>query len=45
MQLARKRGACVEVVPADPQGRVDLDMLAAMMDERVAALCIPAVSS
>ena len=35
LQRARRHGATVEVVPADPTGELDLDALERMLDERV----------
>lgn len=35
LQRARTTGARVEVVPSDPSGRIDLDALTGMLDERV----------
>lgn len=35
LQRARTTGAQVEVVPSDPSGRIDLDALTGMLDERV----------
>lgn len=35
LQRARTTGAHVEVVPSDPSGRIDLDALTGMLDERV----------
>jgi cysteine desulfurase / selenocysteine lyase len=35
LQRARRHGATVEVVPADPSGELDLDALERMLDERV----------
>ena len=34
-QVAQRTGAAIEVVPDDPAGQVDVDALAAMLDERV----------
>lgn len=45
LKLARAAGATVEVVPSGVAGRLDVDALAAMLDERVAAICLPAASS
>jgi len=35
LQRARRHGATVEVVPADPTGKLDLDALERLLDERV----------
>ena len=45
LKLAKAAGATVEVVPSDAAGHLDVDALAAMLDERVAAICLPAASS
>lgn len=45
LKLARATGATVEIVPSDAAGRLDVDALAAMLDERVATICLPAASS
>ena len=45
LKMARAVGATVEVVPSDAAGRMDVGALAAMLDERVAAICLPAASS
>jgi cysteine desulfurase/selenocysteine lyase len=45
LKRARAAGAGVEILPSDHTGRVDVDALAATLDERVAAICVPAVSS
>ena len=45
LKLAKASGATVEVVPSDAAGQLDTAALAAMIDERVAAICLPAASS
>ena len=45
LKLAKAANATVEVVPSDAAGQLDVEALAAMMDERVAAICLPAASS
>lgn len=45
LKLARAAGATVEVVPSDAAGRLNVEALSAMIDERVAAICMPAASS
>lgn len=35
LQRARATGAAVEQIPSDPHGRIDVDALTAMLDERV----------
>jgi len=45
IKRAREAGAEVVVVPSDSAGRIDVGALAALLDGRVAAICVPAVSS
>jgi selenocysteine lyase/cysteine desulfurase len=40
LQVARRTGATVDVVPSDDSGQVDVDRLRAMMDRRVALICL-----
>ena len=42
---AREVGASVEIIPSDAVGLLDVGALSDMLDERVAAICVPAVSS
>lgn len=41
---ARARGVVVDIVPNDDHGTVDVDALAAMLDERVKIVCLTQVS-
>lgn len=45
IKRAREAGAKVMVVPSDGAGRIDVGALSTLLDERVAAICVPAVSS
>jgi selenocysteine lyase/cysteine desulfurase len=45
LKRARAVGATIEVLPSDRAGRIDVDALELTLDERVAAICIPASSS
>ncbi|ORM06428.1 aminotransferase class V-fold PLP-dependent enzyme [Prescottella equi] len=40
LHRAKETGASVEVVPSDPSGRIDLDALARMLDDRVALVSL-----
>ena len=40
LQVARRTGARIEVVPNDASGQISLDALAAMLDERVRLICL-----
>lgn len=39
-QVAKRTGAAIEIIPDDPDGRVDLEALAAMLDERVKLIAV-----
>ncbi|MEM9059088.1 MAG: aminotransferase class V-fold PLP-dependent enzyme [Pseudomonadota bacterium] len=43
--LLQRRGADVETMPLDDQGRLDVEVLAERIDEDVAAICAPLVCS
>lgn len=45
LQVARKTGASVEVIPSDASGQVDVDALARMMDGRVKLVSVTHVPS
>jgi len=39
-QVARRTGASIEIIPDDPDGRVDVEALAGMIDERVKLIAV-----
>lgn len=45
IKVAEDKGAVIEPLPAGPDGRADVERLAGVMDERVAAICLSAVPS
>lgn len=45
LQMARRTGCSVEVVPNDAHGQVDVEALRRMLDERVKLVCITHVAS
>ena len=45
MRVAELAGATIEPLPTDPDGRVDVERLAGLIDDRVAAICLSAVGA